>query len=979
MESIKPTSEELQHYMKHPKYIRNVCILAHVDHGKTTLCDALLSTNRLISKRLAGTVRYLDDRQDEQERGITMKSSAVSLLNVIKDDDMKDIPILLNLIDTPGHIDFSSEVGAALRVIDGAVVLVDLAEGVCVQTRECIKKAMQEKAQMILVLNKFDRLIVEMKLDTEEIFNYILRAIESCNVVVAEMYQIEYPDVNVDVEDSGFLFSPDAGNVIFASAIHGWGFTLQHLAKLFLPLINDETVESLNSKLWNFDCYVDNKKQVKLGAISKGKDNLFKQFCIKTIMTIYEIIVVRMDKTKVSNILQKLGITTTTKDMLHTDPKIQIKAIMQTWKPIAETILLQCFNIFKNPSVMLENKANYLLNITRHSGDPNALKCIENIKPHLLQSSSSSETVAYVSKMYCIDKKNLGGSKIVMPSSRKDALEKQLHKMNINDEATPEVPIIKESNIQVIALARVFTGTLKIGQEIYVLPPNYKPGDKNTEKVVINDLYMLFGKDLMSVREVPPGNFCGVSGLENTVLRTATLSSTLNMVPFFESPAMEPVIRNSIEPVNTKDLPVLREGLKLLMQSDSCVQILIQENGEMVLLTAGDVHLAKCIEDLTKKFAKIEVNVSSPMVALREAVLGGDTDDFLSNIDNYINVKNENFELNLIAIEVPPSIMKVLEGNYHLLRDIEDSKKKSLIDIVNLLSNEDKSAKNEDTYFKLIEASIKHFKESLSSALVDTESIWRKLDDKIWSIGRNSQSINILVNNVSDFKHSIFVSIENNDKRLFFDQCIVNAFDTVCKAGPICDEPLMNVAFVIKDFKLFDDINIEDISPQFTSNIEGLVRSALRKAFDKRERRLLEPMFTTDIQVNTNILGKVYSVVSKRNGKVLDAVGMDEEEKTYLVKAQIPVIESIGFANEIRTTTSGQANPNLKFSHYEVIDGDPYYEPVEGDDDEDEDLNVESALRASRIRKDVRTRKGLYVEDEVVTHAEKQRTLNKKK
>lgn len=117
MESIKPTFEELDFCMRDVNCIRNVCILAHVDHGKTTVADSLLATNRLVSKRMAGFLRYLDDRPDEQERGITMKSSAVSLLNLVHDeDDQKNKRILLNLIDTPGHIDFSSEVGAALRV-----------------------------------------------------------------------------------------------------------------------------------------------------------------------------------------------------------------------------------------------------------------------------------------------------------------------------------------------------------------------------------------------------------------------------------------------------------------------------------------------------------------------------------------------------------------------------------------------------------------------------------------------------------------------------------------------------------------------------------------------------------------------------------------------------------------------------------------------------------------------------------------------
>ncbi|KAJ8980728.1 hypothetical protein NQ317_019223 [Molorchus minor] len=258
MDVLVPTLEELQFCMKDLKCIRNVCILAHVDHGKTTLSDLLLATNRLVSKRMAGFLRYLDDRPDEQERGITMKSSAVSLLNLVHDDeDNTNKRILLNLIDTPGHIDFSSEVS------DGAIILVDLLEGVCAQTRESIKKAFEEKAKMILVVNKFDKVILELQKDIEDIFQCILRVIEDCNAIVAELYQYEYLNNDVDIEDSGLLFSPDTGNVIFASAIDAWGFTTKQFAKMFIGLVKNETVESLNEKMWNFDCYVDSKKRNK--------------------------------------------------------------------------------------------------------------------------------------------------------------------------------------------------------------------------------------------------------------------------------------------------------------------------------------------------------------------------------------------------------------------------------------------------------------------------------------------------------------------------------------------------------------------------------------------------------------------------------------------------------------------------------------------------------------------------------------------
>ena len=233
---------KIKELMYQPTNIRNIGICAHIDHGKTTLSDNLLAGAGMISEELAGDQRFLDFDEQEQARGITIDAANVSMVHEYHDDEY-----LINLIDTPGHVDFGGDVTRAMRAVDGAVVVVCAVEGIMPQTETVLRQALREKVKPVLFINKVDRLINEVKLGPEELANKFIGIINEANKLITKMAPKDKKDE--------WLVKVDDGSVAFGSAYHNWAINIPMMQetginfKDIIDYCNDENQKELARKV----------------------------------------------------------------------------------------------------------------------------------------------------------------------------------------------------------------------------------------------------------------------------------------------------------------------------------------------------------------------------------------------------------------------------------------------------------------------------------------------------------------------------------------------------------------------------------------------------------------------------------------------------------------------------------------------------------------------------------------------------------
>ena len=820
----KFTIEQIEEIMKKADNIRNMSVIAHVDHGKSTLTDSLIARAGIIAKEKAGDSRFTDNRPDEAERGITIKSTGVSLYYEYDiNDSGKNDKFLINLIDSPGHVDFSSEVTAALRVTDGALVVVDYVEGVCVQTEAVLRQSLQELIKPVLMINKCDRAIFELQHKPETMYQNFLRIIENANVIIST-YQ------NIDAMGDLQVY-PENGTVAFGSAIHGWGFSLTTFARIYASKFKQDK-KKLVKKLWGDNYY--NPKEKKWSTEPED-ENVQRAFCTNILDPLIKLArAINSGKKEVFlPLLEKLGIKLSTEE-IETTGKILMRNIMQKWIDASEALIEMIILHLPSPKVSQKYRTLYLY---QGPMDDECAKAMINCDPE-------GPVMMFISKM--------------VPTS---------------------------DSGRFYAFGRVFSGKIKSGEKVRILGPDYVPGKQRDLNIkMVQRVVIMMGKKADDVTEVPCGNTCSLVGVDEAILKQGTITTspsayTIRSMKY----TVSPVVRVAVNAKNPADLPKLIAGLIKMSKADPLVQVINTET-EHIICGSGELHLEICLKDLVEDYAKIPITQSDPVVPYKETVT--------SKSSQICMAKSPNKHNRLYVIAEPLDEKLVEEIDNGTIRASDDLK-------------------------------------MTSRTLIDKYE-WDQHDaKKLWVFGPDQLGPNFLVDQTKavQYLNEIRTSMESS-------------FQDVTRNGVLAEENLRGVRFNIQDVELHTDA---------IHRGDGQIMPTARRVYYASEMtanpRFQEPIYLCNIAAPQDVMSGIYQCFSQRRGVVFSEEAV-QGTPLLEVKAYLPVAESFGFTAHLRSLTSGQAFPQSSFSHWEIINQDPF--------------DVKS--KAYEITMNIRKRKGLKLE-----------------
>ena len=660
---------------------------------KTTLADNLIESNGIISERLAGTLRYLDSTEEEQRRGITMRASAIGLRHqytpsnaaaaaVAKkkgEGNGSSSSIIVHLLDSPGHTDFSTEVSSSLQCCDGCLLVVDAVEGMCARTHQVVREAHSHQLVPVLVINKIDRLCTNLCLTPTEAYLRLRSLIETVNAACAAMLvskrakrkeDKEDKDHDDEQEESRWTFEPQRGNVIFASALFGWGFTVPSLARsLFQNKILPIKPKALKSYLFG-DFYFKEQQQtmmkLKVTAGQQTQLSLFAEFGLLPLWEIYSGVAAAASacglgstvfadgtsnshKTNSNNNIKIEASTPGMDQVLQamqigsiasgSAPKIKtvealqqimtrtgssseeavLRSLLRRFRPLSDIVLNTVYEICPSPaeaSEFVRPRALALapLDIDKEKSDEDFE--VVKMAVRVCNVSTEAPTVAHVCKFMAAHQ-----SSIRDPGSTND-----------NDDTV------------LLGLARVLSGRLKTDNTYHVMGPKHNFNDPKAIQSRPIRLFLLMGSSFVLVDEVPAGHLCAIQNLDNFQYKTATICDNPHGMPLlgFSDMEIRPLVKVNVEAIDPSDTYVLEKGLVQLSLADAAVEVTATAKGERILACLGELHLEQSIIDLQKVYCEkkdIQLRISEPIVEFGETTAWFDDGEF--DFEAFLSEKNQ--------------------------------------------------------------------------------------------------------------------------------------------------------------------------------------------------------------------------------------------------------------------------------------------------------------------------------------------------
>ncbi|CAD6591542.1 MAG: hypothetical protein TREMPRED_000116 [Tremellales sp. Tagirdzhanova-0007] len=530
--------------MAYPSMIRNVMVAGHIHHGKTALMDMLVFETHQLTWDMDLPVRYTDTHTLSRSRGISIKSGPMSLVL----QNSKGKSSLVNIVDTPGHVNFADEVASIARLVDGVILVVDVVEGVMHGTEAIIRHAMQEKLKLILVVNKMDRLILELRLPPSEAFFKIKHTIEEVNSFIA----------SIDPDDS-YRLSPERGNVAFASTQMGWCFTLRTFASMYSDTFGSFDVEEFAARLWGNIYFDQEKRKFSRKPSDVESKRSFVHFILEPLYKLYTQ-VLSEDSATLKETLADLRITLKPA-AYKMDVRPLLKVVLEAFFGPSVGLVDMIAEFIPSPVDNAEEKVR-----GSYTGPLNA-----DLADSMMKCDSQGPTVVHVTKLF----------------HTSDAQEFR-------------------------AFGRVMSGTVRRGQSVKVLGEGYSLEDEEDMVSAIVDGIMIDeSRYNVDVERAGAGNLVLLSGVDASISKTATIvAKDIEDDLYIFRPIKHmtsSVLKVAVEPIAPSELPKMLDGLRKVNKSYPLVMTKVEESGEHILLGTGELYLDSVLHDLRRLFSEIEI------------------------------------------------------------------------------------------------------------------------------------------------------------------------------------------------------------------------------------------------------------------------------------------------------------------------------------------------------------------------------------